>query len=105
MSSPCVVVNLNVEPYDVYIGRAGSSVSSGDGYWGNPFRLKEERDREWVLSLYRSYFDKRVAQDALFRARLLTLRGKRIGCYCHPKLCHGDVIAEWVNAQDNKEET
>jgi hypothetical protein len=34
-----VVVNLNKEPFDVYIGRAGRGQ---DGYFGNPFRMGAE---------------------------------------------------------------
>ena len=27
---------------------------------------------------------------------LLSLDGKRLGCYCKPKPCHGDVLVELV---------
>ena len=27
------------------------------------------------------------------------LAGKRLGCYCAPKPCHGDVLVELVNAR------
>lgn len=36
------VVNIRKEAYDVYIGRAGKGQ---DGYFGNPFRLKQDMDR------------------------------------------------------------
>ena len=29
------------------------------------------------------------------------LDGKILGCWCKPKPCHGDVIAELVNNRDN----
>ena len=35
------VVNIRKEAYDVYIGRAGKGQ---DGYFGNPFRLKQGHD-------------------------------------------------------------
>jgi hypothetical protein len=28
---------------------------------------------------------------------LLELDGKRLGCFCKPKLCHGDIIVAAVN--------
>jgi hypothetical protein len=31
-------------------------------------------------------------------AKLPTLRGKVLGCWCHPGKCHGHRIAELVNA-------
>ncbi|WNZ62248.1 DUF4326 domain-containing protein [Myxococcus sp. MxC21-1] len=30
---------------------------------------------------------------------MLTLRGKRLGCWCKPGPCHADILAEWVDAQ------
>jgi hypothetical protein len=32
------------------------------------------------------------------------LRGKVLGCYCKPKRCHGDIIAEYVNGFYKEEE-
>jgi len=38
-----VVVNINKEPFDIYIGRAGRGE---DGYFGNPFRIGCGMSRE-----------------------------------------------------------
>lgn len=89
------VVNLRREAFDVYIGRAGRGMT---GYFGNPFRLDGSRVlRGPVLDLFREYFLDRVDNDPEFRRRTLALAGKRLGCFCKPAACHGDVIAEWVN--------
>jgi hypothetical protein len=88
------VVNLRREAFDVYIGRAGKGM---DGYFGNPTRLEREADRASVLERYRAYFVDRMERDSVFRARVLELRNKRLGCFCKPKACHGDVIAEYLN--------
>jgi hypothetical protein len=90
------VVNINVEPFDVYGGRAGRGY---DGYFGNPFKALREADRDKAIALHRDYFYKRIARDDHFRRACLELRGKRVGCFCKPKACHLDVIAKWVNAQ------
>ena len=90
------VVNLRREPFDVYIVRAGKGQ---DGYFGNPFRLAKGDDRASVLERYRVWFLDRIRIDRDFRRRVLALRGKRLGCFCKPAACHGDVIAEWVDAQ------
>lgn len=89
------VVNLKHEPYDVYIGRAGKGQ---DGYLGNPFRLEREEDRDAVLEAFRNYFVDRVVKDAEYRKRVTALKDKRLGCFCAPKKCHGDVIANWLNS-------
>lgn len=100
------VVNVYKEMYDVYIGRARERtplypVTAGlDGYFGNPFDLKNRRDdeeRKKVLEQYREYFEFRLQEDPEFKEKILSLRGKRLGCFCAPKLCHGDVIAEYLN--------
>lgn len=92
---PTRAVNMRRESYDVYIGRAGKGQ---DGYFGNPFKLGDGT-REEVLKKFRAYFLGRIDQDREFRRRVLDLHGKRLGCFCKPAACHGDVIAEWVDAQ------
>ncbi|MET1083294.1 MAG: DUF4326 domain-containing protein [Burkholderiales bacterium] len=85
------VVHCKKEPYDVYIGRHHAGVPRKDwGVWGNPFALKSEADRARVLADYRAWL---MDQPELLR-KLHTLKGKKLGCWCHPKPCHGDVLAE-----------
>lgn len=86
-------VNLRHESYDVYIGRAGRGQ---DGYFGNPFKLKAQEDRGTMIERYRTYFKKRIMADAKFRNRIQELHGKRLGCFCKPRTCHGDVIVEYL---------
>ena len=85
------VVNLRRdEPYDVYIGRGS--------VWGNPFSHKPSSfpdviyvgSRREAINRYRDYLASR--QDLL--RQLPALKGKRLGCYCKPLDCHGDVLAE-----------
>jgi len=88
------VVNKYKEPYDVYIGRGS--------VWGNPFThlvgpTKAEfhvATREEAVARYRQYI---LERPDLLR-RLPELVGKRLGCFCAPKSCHGDVLVELVNA-------
>lgn len=101
------VVNLYKESYDWYIGRRnirafGMSTTFGmNGYYGNPFPLEagaSEQERIECLNKYREYFYKRLSEEPLFKTNVEFLRDKILGCYCKPKLCHGDVIAEYLNA-------
>lgn len=89
------VVNLKKEPYDVYIGRAGKGQ---DGYFGNPYRLMGDTDeeREACLRSYTSWFYSKLASDPTFKMRIEALKGKVLGCFCKPRTCHGDVIAEYL---------
>lgn len=75
------VVNLRQSSYDVYIGRGSK--------WGNPFVIGL-LSREEVIDKYREH----LANSPKLLASLAELRGKRLGCYCKPLPCHGDVLAE-----------
>lgn len=57
--------------------------------WGNPFVEGKDGDRDTVIANYRDHF-------LPFKPSLdpATLRGKALGCWCHPLPCHGDVLAE-----------
>ena len=88
------VVNLFKNKYDIYIGRAGKEQ---DGYFGNPFPLKPGETRGATIERYKEYFDNRIANDPAFKARVLELKGKTLGCFCKPYSCHGDIIAEYLN--------
>jgi hypothetical protein len=89
-------VNIRTEPYDVYIGRAGRGE---DGYFGNPYRLGANMGRELSLRLFEAHFYERLEHDPEFKQRVLALAGKRLGCFCKPQACHGDVIADYVNGE------
>lgn len=78
-------VNLRKEAYDIYIGRPSK--------WGNPFSIPEDGSRETVIRRYREYI---LSRSDLLEG-LPELKGKRLGCFCHPLPCHGDVLAELVN--------
>lgn len=92
------VVDIRHAKFDVYIGRAGNGES---GYFGNPFKLTDESQRAAVLEKYKIYFIERMQRDKFFKAKILELRGKVLGCFCHPMMCHGDVIANYLNALEN----
>jgi hypothetical protein len=76
------VVHCKHEPYDVYIGRPSK--------WGNPFEIGKDGTREDVIEKYREWI---ITQPSLL-ASLYTLKDRTLGCWCKPKLCHGDILAE-----------
>jgi len=82
---------------DVYIGRAMPSVKGVlgyTGYFGNPFKLHRESDRDAVIEQFRAYAEERMANDPLYAQRVKELKGKRLFCWCAPCKCHGDVLQE-----------
>ena len=85
------VVNIYRDPYDVYIGRAGKGQ---DGYFGN---YAPAGTRDFQIAWFEKHFEKRIRTDPEYRSKILKLRGKRLGCFCSPKSCHGDVIANYLN--------
>ncbi len=88
------IVNICLSEYDVYIGR---SKYGRDDTFGNPFIIGIEGGRDKVIKLYKEYFLKRLKVDAEFARRIIGLKGKKLGCFCKPKACHGDVIVEYLD--------
>lgn len=80
------VVNCRREHCDVYIGRGGQ--------WGNPFRIGPDGTRTEVIEKYRQW----IKGQPVLLAQLPMLKGKRLGCYCAPLACHGDILAEMADA-------
>ena len=92
-----VVHNLR-EDFDVYIGRDVPERGIRGSKWGNPFVMADDSDaeRERAIAAYREWI---VTQPDLMSS-LEELRGRRLGCWCAPKHCHGDVLVELLEAGD-----
>lgn len=79
------VINKRVgdgQHYDIYIGRPT--------FWGNPFKIGPDGNREEVVQKYRDWIK---TQPGLME-RIHELKGKRLACWCKPDACHGDVLVE-----------
>jgi len=100
---PTTVVNVRTTGWEVYIGRnSGIEVRIGtevlpNGYFGNPYKLKDESQRDAVLARYKAWFWRRINTDRVFRERILKLEGRVLGCHCKPLACHGDVIVQFLD--------
>lgn len=79
------VVHCKREPYDVYVGRGSK--------WGNPFKIGVDGTREEVCKKYKHWF---LTQVNLI-CQLDELRGKVLGCWCYPKQCHAEFLAEYTD--------
>lgn len=79
------VVHCKKASYDVYIGRGSK--------WGNPFRIGPDGSRDDVIHKYEAYLKN---TPELFSS-LHELKGKVLGCWCHPRPCHGDILAFYAD--------
>ena len=85
--------NYKSTPTYEYIGRGA--------YWGNPHSMYEEGDdREEVIRKYKYDFDFDKFPH-IDKAEVFKLAGKRLGCFCKPAVCHGDVLADFLNSWDD----
>jgi hypothetical protein len=66
---------------DIFIGRPSK--------WGNPFIIGRDGTREEVIRKYEEWI---VHQPELLAA-LIEVKDKKLGCFCKPADCHGDVLA------------
>jgi hypothetical protein len=80
-----VVVNKYKNEYDVYIGRGSK--------WGNPFVIGKDGNREEVIEKYEKALSGNVE---LLKVLLSELEGMRLGCFCKPSACHGDVLVKYI---------
>lgn len=79
----------------IYLGR-GVNRGGWDLPWSllaNPFPIGIGDSRDEVIARYREYLLTRPDLLAL----IPPLRGRRLGCWCAPKSCHADVIAEFAD--------
>lgn len=79
-------------PEAVYIGRPS--------VWGNPFTVKAH-GRGKALELYRTWIESPAGAHIREKARK-ELRGKDLVCFCKPKDCHGDILLEIANYEDER---
>lgn len=62
---------------------------------GNPYIVGKHGTREECVTLYEVWL---LTQPELLAA-LSELAGKKLGCWCAPKACHGNVLAKYANQQ------
>lgn len=117
-------VNIHREPHDTYVGRPRRNerrtsqvrigrlrelaldqtatiaeldeLIAGVGKWGNPWEWKDTTD---PVGNYRRYIKYRVTVGHITLDDIRQdLAGKRLGCFCKPKPCHADILADLANS-------
>ena len=91
------VVNVRKDTPDVYVGRRNPKYppETCDNYkWGNPFKMTKTQSREEVCRKYQQYLDE---NEELKQEAKRELKGKRLGCWCYPQMCHAMFLAKVAN--------
>lgn len=78
------VVNLKKDNYDIYVGRPSE--------YGNPYIIGKDGTRSQVLQLYKKDLLSNI--DLMIKIKK-ELKGKVLGCYCLPLLCHAQLLS-WL---------
>jgi len=91
---PTSVVHVRKSPFDIYIGRKFAEFHESP--FGNPFKLGLHGNRQDVIVEFTLWWYS-PTQFALRKMARLNLVDKVLGCWCAPQLCHGEIIAGYVN--------
>lgn len=97
------VINIHHHPEFQKVKKSDEYEYIGRGsIWGNPYAMNgvEHESREDVINKFKYDFDK----DILMKAKKVDaskLAGKRLGCFCKPHNCHGDILANYLNSLDD----
>lgn len=82
----------------LYIGRANHYTGHVKSDFHNPFHLAKDatlEQRAKCLEKYEQY----VRDSPYLMGQLKTLQGKRLGCWCKPLPCHGDILVKLIEEQ------
>lgn len=96
------VINIKVEKdYAAEKSTPGYEYIGRGSYWGNPYSMFEEGEsRDEVIRKYKYDFEFEKFPNKE-KSEVFKLTGKRLGCFCKPEACHGDVLADFLNAFDD----
>lgn len=91
-------IGKRLPPNAVYVGRANKRFNLPQSMFANPFPMIDSSDKERsrVIEEYRHWLWEEMAANKISKSDLLSLRGKKLVCYCSPKPCHGNIIKEAV---------
>ena len=101
------VVNIKTDEYDIKCCREPDGrilPVPAPSCLGNPFHLTNPNDdleRAEVIRRFKDYFYARLVYDPIFKEYVISLKGKRLGCFCKRPdkfvACHGDIIKEYLD--------
>lgn len=96
-----VVINMNTHLHLLKWAQENGIYERVDRFtdWGNPFEMPKDGNRDEVCDAYAlHYFQFKKS----LHSRLNSLKGKVLGCHCHPQRCHGHFLAQKSNETKNE---
>ena len=87
---PHAIANLKHDPDAV---KNGAVLIDRRTRWGNKFVIGRDGTRDEVIALYRTELWRRIRAGEVSLEELAALAHRRLACHCHPKRCHGEVLA------------
>lgn len=87
---------------NVYIGRSGvvfidkqrfPKISSN---FANPFKIGKDGNRDEVIQKYETYIRNKLKNNHILQQELIEMKGKKLGCWCAPDPCHGNVLIQLI---------
>lgn len=98
----CIVLNGKPTGFEdskdgqaTYIGRQNAHYGLDCHPIANPHTVEESGRKESLMEFARTLI-KAVGHDPDIEQQVKDLHGEVLACWCHPKLCHGDVIALYL---------
>ena len=88
-----VVINMNAHLHLLKWAQDNGKYERVDRFtdWGNPFELPKDGTRDEVCDAYALHY---FPFKKSLHSRLNSLKGKVLGCHCHPQRCHGHFLAQ-----------
>lgn len=85
-----VVININRHFSVLKYAKDNGLYQQIDRYseWGNPFHVGSDGDRDHVCDAYARYYQDKKS----LHPKISSLKGKALGCHCHPQRCHGHEL-------------
>jgi hypothetical protein len=90
-----IVINMNTHFHVLKYAKDKGIYKQIDRYseFGNPFWLGTDGNRDEVCDGYIEYYKHKRS----LHSKIIDLKGKVLGCHCHPLRCHGDYLKKIVD--------
>lgn len=87
---------------NIYIGRGGivfidhARFPQRASVFANPFKVGRDGTNEEVAVKYRTHIMNKIEKGEISLEELFALKGKNLGCWCYPRMCHGNILLELI---------
>lgn len=91
---------------NIYVGRKGivfinkKRFPEKSSNFANPYKIGKDGTREEILIKYKNYIIDKLKNNEELKNELLSLKNKKLGCWCYPEMCHGNILLELINAHE-----